>query len=245
MGCTTRHKRPAKRGLGGEIFSGAASGFSMGAATGNPLLMGIGAVGGAAVGFFKGKKIEEEKKKRALQQSLLQGTSDYYSDLSALQAFDNQYNAALGADMGATRFGVNQPGFNMEIDPRQIAEGVLKVNGPDHSNGGVDVDADLDGVAEYELEGGEVIASERVYSKRLKIPKDFIEYADSEGLTVTSGTFAQVAETLGRLKKTYDDKMVSLDAASVNTGTLMLERIENLYNTLFATQEITTLNRRK
>jgi len=236
-----RHKR--RMGIGGDIAGGALSGFGLGMKTGNPLIGGVGALVGAGIGLFQGKKREKAEEEARKQAMLTQEAGDYMSDLNSLQAFNNQFNAAFGIDMGNQ--GLNsQAGLGIEQQPTEIASDILRIEGADHNNGGVDVDANGDGFAEYELEGGEIVEGTRVYSKRLKVPQDFVTVAKDEGFSVKRGTYSEVAESLGRQKDKYEDKMDSFDQSEANTGMIMLERIDNLFNHLFYTQEFANLKRR-
>ena len=238
MGCISHRKR---RGLGGDIFSGALQGLGAGSTFG-PIGAGIGALVGGIGGFFGGKKREEMEQQAARRKALIQEAGDYFQDVSHLQAFNNQFNAALGVDMSLSSPSLG--GLNVEISPDRLASDVFRMNGPSHSNGGVDVDSNLDGIAEYELEGGEVTRGHQVFSKRLKVPQEFIDHASEEGFNLKKGTYSQIAESLGRNKNKYEEKMDSLDRVEANTGMIMIERIENLYNDLFYTQEFSKLKKR-
>lgn len=242
MACFRNKRR--RMGMGGDILGGALSGFGTGMQTGNPLLGAAGAVIGAGVGIFTGKKKQEAEEQAQRQAALSAEAGDYMSSINALQAFNNQYNAAFGIDMGQQ--GLNpQQGMGMEVQPRNIASDVLGVEGADHSNGGVDVDFNGDGQAEYELEGGEVIEGSRVFSKRLKVPQSYVDIAKEEGMPVKKGTYSDVAESLGRQKAKYEKKLDTFDEVEANTGLLMLERIENLFDNLFYAQEFAKLGKQR
>lgn len=243
MACFNKgHRRVRRLGLGGDILGGALSGAGAGATFG-PLGAGIGAVIGAGGAFIKNKKQEELKQEAARRRTVTQEAGDYFSDLSYLQAFDNQFNAANGVDMAQIGQPTLNQGFLIDENPTRLASDVVKINGNDHSNGGVNVDADLDGFSEIELEGGEVAKEKRVFSKRLKVPMEFIDMAREEGFTVTRGSYAKIAESLGRSKNKYEQKLDTIDHIEANTAFLMLNRIEDLFDNLFYTQEFSNLSK--
>jgi len=251
MSCISKRHTRKQMGMGGQIAGGALKGAGKGASIGS-IIPGIGTGIGAAVGtviggvsgWLRGKKEEEEAEAAARRSSAIADAGNYMQDLSYLQAFDNQYNGKFGLDMGSSfNRGVGVP-FNAEINPQLIASDVTQIEGPDHNNGGVGVDADLDGYSEFELEGDETTKGQLVFSKRLKVPQGFVDMASDEGFSVKRGNYAEVAESLGRQQKKYEDKSETMDRATANTSMLMLERIENLFDNLYYTQEFSKLNKR-
>jgi hypothetical protein len=229
---------------GGEIIGGALSGAGAGASFG-PIGAGIGFLAGGITSLITGKKRDKLKDEANRRQELITGVGDYFSDLASLQAFNNQYNGAYGVDMAQVGMPSQGDQFLISEPPKRLASDVVKIEGPDHSNGGVEVDADLDGYNEIELEGGEVSKGKRVFSKRLKVPMEFVDTAAEEGFTIPRGTYAKVAESLGRSKDKYEQKLQSIDQVEANTGMLMLDRIDNLYNILFYTQELSNLSKQR
>lgn len=236
-----RHRR--KLGLGGDILGGTLSGAGTGASIGGPIGALFGGVVGGGIAYLKNKKQEEIRQEAARRRTATQEAGDYFADVSVLQAFDNQFNAVNGIDMSQ----IGQPslnnGFLIDQKPTQLASDVVKIEGADHANGGVNVDADLDGFSEVELEGGEVAKEKRVFSKRLKVPVEFINMAKEEGFPLIRDSYAKIAESLGRSKDKYEQKLDTVDHIEANTAFLMLDRIENMFNNLFHTQEFHNLNK--
>jgi len=234
-----------RRDVGGIL--GAAAQGAVGGIGGGPVGMGVGAVFGVASKLLGDAKAEKEAAQARARQQRFADSAQYIADMNDAIAFNNQFNeAAFGMDLSAAT-NPNQPlqGLGMEVNPSRIASDVMRVNGPGHANGGVDVDVNLDGVAEVEVEGGEVIKNDAVFSKRLKVPNDFVDRAKEFGFSFKRDSYAKIAEKLASYKKDYEEKMDTLDVPTINTSLAMLDRVEILYQDLFATQEFSKLSKER
>lgn len=102
-----------------------------------------------------------------------------------------------------------------------MASDVTKVVGPTHENGGVDINAGGNKIAE--VEGGEIIYDNRVFSDRL---------------TIDGKTYASVADKLGRKKGKLEELSKSSNYRERNSGERGLANVEFSLNKLFLTQEM-------
>lgn len=247
--CNRRLSGRRKKGMGGSIAAGAAKGALSGLSMSGPLApwgAAIGGVLGGIGGFFKGKgdqqALEEEKRRLQLETEMQQST-DYISDQMSLQTYNNLYNEkAMG---GTIPKGVNE-GISAFLQAAQangsfkaLNSSMAKFDGNSHGQGGIGLDANLDGNIETEVEGQEVIEEDRIYSKQFKPNPELLSYFKDEGFNIDRGSYAKIAGKLGKQKKKYEDKLAeSVDEAAVNTGQIMLSRIGSLLDTLFYDQEI-------
>ena len=122
---------------------------------------------------------------------------------------------------------------------QMLNSNMAKFKGNKHAQGGIQLDSDLDGSIDTEVEGEEVIREDRVYSDRLKATSAFIDHADREGIRLKGGTYANISEQLGKLKGLYEDKLeTQVDEAAINTAELMLPRVEQLLDIAYNEQEL-------
>lgn len=233
-----------KRGMGGSILGGVATGALSGASLG-PLGIAGGAIIGGITGLLKGKKeqkAEEERKRLIEQERAMQRSTDYISDQMALRMYDNMYNEVA---YGGQITGNGLDTLRSFLEASQINGGSQMLNsdmarfdGNTHAEGGIQMDANLDGVVETEVENGEVIRGKRVYSDRISPSKAALEELKSLGFSHKLGTYAKISESLGNKKKKYEDKLAnSIDEASVNTAELMLSRLDEALDFLYFDQE--------
>lgn len=97
----------------------------------------------------------------------------------------------------------------MNIDPsnvQQISNDMFKFQGPSHANGGIPIDTDNDMMEDAEVEGGETLKGDRVYSDRFSPSKEGIDRIKSTtGVNVGSGTYADISKRLGSKLKEAED----------------------------------------
>ena len=159
-----------------------------------------------------------------------------------LETYNNMYNEkALGGELpSGTMENIHSflQAAQKNGGSQMLNSSMAKFKGAAHEQNGIEMDANLDGIPETEVEGDEVIQDTRIYSKRLKITDNFIDTAKKEGFSFKKGSYAEIAEKLGRKKEKYELKLQEqVDEAAINTGEIMLERVNNLLNILFLDQE--------
>lgn len=202
-----------------------------------------GALIGAGVGIatnliqaHQQRKAQEEAE-RAQAEAL---RKQQFQDASSQAQLYNQMFNVEGLQATA------QEGIALGGNPGNITKGGLErvspevsmLKGEPHENGGIDIDADLDGFSEYEVEGDEALYENMVFSKRKKTSKEAGEYLEAEGFKSLKGkTYAETVEELGKLQEKYQEKLESEDPWSRNTGELMLDRIDSVLQSLFMYQE--------
>lgn len=236
-------KRPRKRsgdgstldtignlGLAGGIVPGPIGWISMG-------------VGAAAKITGKILKNRDQKKKANQAQTAqddLIARQEYSGDLASLEQYNNMFNTdSLTATAAG---GIQLPGGHGEIVKggglNPISDGVALFTGRDHAEEGIWLDTDGTGSADLEVEDGEALAQDMVFSKRRKIHSIGVEYLEEEGFKGFSGkTYAETIEKLGKLQEKYQDKYEGRDLIAMNTADIMLERIDQAIQTVFAVQE--------
>lgn len=210
-------------------------------------LLGVGTqvlgMGLNAIMQAKARKKEEQERKR---QILIDEAGQRVLDGNALIAYDNQYNMATGGMMDESGLPLALPTGPANLlngSASQVSDG-YSLNGPSHAAGGMDLDMDMDGMAEYELEGDEIIRGQKVYSNRLKCTDAFVELATAEGFTITKDKYSKISEKLLRRKEEYEKQLDTYDTPTINTAELMIGRLDNLLENLFLDQELSKLNRR-
>jgi hypothetical protein len=200
-------------GLGGDIFSGAASGAMTTAAIAPPW----GAIGGAVIGGVSGfiggkkKKEAEEEAKRQQQSAADRQLAFAQYDPTNQQQYSNMLEFKYGGMKKYAMGGV--PNAELEggesIETPQGAN--FNIQGPSHAQGGV----------EMALENGT-----RVYSDKLKKPG-------------TSKTYSELNKKLTRSIKKHQDTLENPNATSIarKTSERMLNKLEGEQNDLFMDQE--------
>lgn len=188
------------------------------------------------------KKDKRAKQDLALNEEQNNRMGEFISDQMALQTYNNIYNEkALGGELPENSInsissflqGAQKNGY-----AEMLNSDMAKFKGASHKDGGIKLDANLDGQVETEVEGNEVMENERIYSQRLKVTDSFIDFAKEEGFSITKDSYAKIAEKLGKKKEKYELKLQEqINEAAVNTGQIMLERIDTLLNALFSDQE--------
>lgn len=224
---------------GGSILSGGLQG----AAIGSQIAPGIGTAIGAGLGALSSgissirdnnrrKRMEGLMKRQQMQR--IQGQSR-----AVLSAFPSQ-----GIEGGGNVFqegGIIEGAVNVLDGASNIdllADGMLMLEGNTHENNGISIDTNFDSFEDAEVEDGEVIDGDKVYSNRLAPTEDMLNFVKDSGFRIIKGdTYAKLASRLG--KKLGDfQKMEILNSMALNTRDIMMDRIETLLDNLFLDQEI-------
>lgn len=154
---------------------------------------------------LKASKEAEDQAAQLAEQERIKKQQDMY----------NAASASANPLKGYANTGIYAKGGTLPL-----ASDVNKVTGPSHESGGVDINAGGNKVAE--VEGGEVIHDNRVFSDRLKL---------------NGKTYAKIAESLGKQKGKFEKLSESTNYREKNTGQRGLANVESSLNNLFITQE--------
>lgn len=151
---------------GGSAVKGAVSGASMGTSILPGWGTAAGAVLGAGAGFVMGKKNQAQERNMKFNQEL----ADHQSQLRRSSAIIGNNPALVTGQPGEEfyasggflkdRYYTNVKASGGQLDP--MSSGSAEVKGPSHARGGVDL-------PQYnsEVEGGETIQDDYVFSERL------------------------------------------------------------------------------
>lgn len=118
-----------------------------------------------------------------------------------------------------------------------LASDVHKFVGPDHEDGGIPIDTTGNGQPNAEVEGDEVQKGNQIFSDRLKPSQELINILKQNKIKV-SGTYADVATKLGKMKGRYESKMLTHSPIALRTGQAMLGRVDNMMQMVFQDQEM-------
>lgn len=234
-------------GLGNVVggIAGAAGGamFKVGQATNNidnkflrnAARFALGPIGlaGSLIGKKKQEKYEREKAK--YEQKVLDFENSAIENQT--QGLLNTYNTQ-GNDIAYLANGGKMPYSIMDDGSRDLGDGMKLFTGPKHENGGIAIDSNSDMIQDAEVEGGEVYEErgKRIYSDRLKPESDILTMIKSNTGINVSGTYAQIAEKLGKIKGKLPEET---SEAAKNTKELSEQKIEQSLDMLFENQEMT------
>lgn len=239
--------------LGGEQFEesvvgGGLQGGLQGAALGTQIAPGVGTVIGAGAGLVaEALGASREKSRRRRMQDIMerQRLNRIQSQSQAiLSAFPSE-----GVEGGGNIFQdgglLNQSGINVmngASSVNNLAPGTLQINGNTHEQGGINIDTNLDFITDAEIEDGEVIRDNQVYSNRLKPTMDTVQSIKDDGFRVMKDdTYASIASRLSKKLGEFEDMDV-VNHLSLNTRDLMMSRINNALDGLFLDQEVNKEN---
>ena len=120
---------------------------------------------------------------------------------------------------------------------KEISDGVFLTQGASHDRGGISLDLDNDNIPDAEVEGGEILDTNRgiIFSDTLKPTEESINRIKSNlGISV-KGTFSEVSEKLNKEKNKFQNpENINRD---INTSSRMLSRINQLEEGLFRDQQ--------
>lgn len=234
-------------GIGNVVggIAGAAGGamFKVGQATNNidnkflrnAARFALGPIGlaGSLIGKKKQEKYEREKAK--YEQKVLDFENSAIENQT--QGLLNTYNTQ-GNDIAYLANGGKMPYSIMDDGSRDLGDGMKLFTGPKHENGGIAIDSNSDMIQDAEVEGGEVYEErgKRIYSDRLKPESDILTMIKSNTGINVSGTYAQIAEKLGKIKGKLPEET---SEAAKNTKELSEQKIEQSLDMLFENQEMT------
>lgn len=201
----------------------------------NATRFALGPIGlaGSLIGKKKQEKYEREKAK--YEQKVLDFENSAIENQT--QGLLNTYNTQ-GNDIAYLANGGKMPYSIMDDGSRDLGDGMKLFTGPKHENGGIAIDSNFDMIQDAEVEGGEVYEErgKRIYSDRLKPESDILTMIKSNTGINVSGTYAQIAEKLGKIKGKLPEET---SEAAKNTKELSEQKIEQSLDMLFENQEMT------
>lgn len=224
----------------GGALSGAAAGASVGTmifpVIGTAIGAGLGAIGGA---IFGNKTKQKKQGLFNLQRKQEKAQQDKIDQAAQTETLAN-YDTYGTPDVDFYARGGNIIPAQYEVEGEEVVQGdallegaetlasdLSKVVGPSHEQGGV-------------LGAG----GERVFSKRLKLPKDSPGILSKTGVKISKDTsYADVAAKLGKQKGKLEKKLNSGFGPANKTAELMLPRIESSLDNLFLDQELSKLDK--
>lgn len=187
----------------------------------------------------KQNKLEEIAKQKRLNEVVA-------SDASALSGYPSrgveQYSFPFGGKMPYVKR-EEEIAMNNKYNAQQgreipLSSDETKFVGPNHDEGGIPIDPNMDGQAEAEVEGNEVASGQKVYSDRLLVPRVLVPELRMYGINVNpNDTYAKVSEKLGRKKGMFETDLNSFDDAKKNTAKRMISRFDEALEKLFSMQE--------
>ena len=124
--------------------------------------------------------------------------------------------------------------------PQYEVEGGEVVQGDAQLQSSKKIASDLHHVTGATHEEGGVVGQggERVFSNRLNIPVELLAVLRKSKIKADPlSTYADVAANIGKMKGKFESKLGSYKPRTVNTGKLMLERVDGLLDMVFNTQE--------
>jgi hypothetical protein len=231
-----------------STLSGVLKGASSGAAMGS-IIPGWGTAAGAVIGGVVGGISANNQAKRQVStyQTNLRNKNNamksYFTTQSNAMLASYPTNGVQGSygyfKYGGCLFpkyamgGNQQPEYEVELDEvvqgqnvnlekgKQIASDMHKVAGNTHEQGGT-------------MGSG----GERVFSNRLLITDELSALLKMGGFKIgTNQTFADVATALGKRKGKFEDKLHTNNHIKINTGKVVLDKINSLTELTFQAQE--------
>lgn len=183
-----------RKPLGAKVFGDTANMAAMGAQVAGPWGAVVGGAAGLATGLIGGlREKREEQNQRATEQMMTQR-----SEMNRAQALLASDPTLVGGKKGAQYFAYGGPltqsymASNGQLS--QLSSNTVEVNGPSHANGGVML-------GNNEVEGGETIKNDFVYSKVLGFAREHKKIAKAIGGVESKGVSTPKTEnTLARLR---------------------------------------------
>lgn len=236
-----------------NAFGSAGKGLGLGATIGS-VIPGVGTAVGAAVGGVIGlgagllknrqqtREYNTEKRKR--DGDLANLNDQYMSVLQnnklagyPIQGTKGVYGYyAYGGRLKKYAGGGNpkQPEYEVEQDEVVQGQGVELEDGTQVAS-----DMHVVGGEKHENGGTQGAGGERVFSDRLMINPILHQQLKAQGFTVdVNATYAQIATLLGQKKGKYEIKINTANPYAVNTGSIMMDRINQLIELTYQMQEL-------
>ena len=121
----------------------------------------------------------------------------------------------------------------------QLASNMAQYHGPNHDNGGIELDTDQNAQPDIEVEGQEVIKDNMVFSNRLRPSKDVKNIVRDSGVGTKKGdTYATLSARIGKKKGKFEEQMNSTRPGEKNSAQLMQARLDETANLLFMDQQV-------
>ena len=226
------------------VLKGAASGASIGS-----IIPGwgtaIGGVIGGVVGGISANK-QANRQRNQYQENLRNKNNamkSYFTTQSNAMLASYPTNGVQGS-YGYFKYGgcvMPKYGMGGNQEPQYEVEKDEVVQGSDVSlQKGKQIASDMHKVEGNTHEQGGTLGSggERVFSNRLLITDDLSNLLRMGGFNIkTNKTFADVATKLGKLKGKYEDKLHTNNHIKINTGKVMIDKLDSLTEITFQAQE--------
>lgn len=184
----------------------------------------------------------------ASQERALKGRDSYYRKQRQGIADYSQGILANYPTMGYAKYGMKYPNggklpypTTVDADYKVLASNIAQYSGNTHENGGIPLDINQDKKPDIEIEDKEVIKDNMVFSDRITPSPEYRMMAKKQGFNITNkDTYASVTAKLGKQKGDFESKLDSTRLGEKRSAELMIERLDDIANSLFEDQQSTT-----